>query len=144
MRSKKTRFSVFRVVIVLVAIAVLGWNVGQAGGKITLVVDVDEASFDGAPPGPLGGFSFYVGGDFADGGTFNCWGWIDEAGVGNVSQVFNIPGRGMIMTQGIEGGLLAITGGTGDFSNLRGDALQVFTGDGLDFTMEFEVKGAGF
>ena len=48
------------------------------------------------------------------------------------------------MTQGIEGGVLAITGGTGDFSNLRGDALQTFTGDGFNFTVEFEVKGAGF
>ena len=143
MRSKKTRFSVFRVVIVLVAIAVLGWNVGHAGGKFTLAVDVDEASFDDAPPGPLGGFSFYVGGDFADGGTFNCWGWIDGAGVGNVSQVFNIPGRGMIMTQGIEGGVLAVTGGTGDFRNVRGEGDQVFNGNGFDFDIAFDLLGAG-
>jgi hypothetical protein len=48
------------------------------------------------------------------------------------------------MTQGVEGGLLAITGGTGDFNNLRGDALQTFTGNGADFTIKFVGKGAGF
>ncbi len=108
----------------------------------TLTVDVDEASFDFAPA-MFGGVSFNIVGTFAGGGTFRCWGWIDAGGFGSVSQVYNIPGRGTIMTQGIEGGLLAVTGGTGDFSNVRGDALQVFTGTGFDFTMEFDLKGAG-
>ncbi len=108
----------------------------------TLTVDVDEASFIGPAAGVAGPFT--VEGDTGSGaGTFQCWGWIFADGSANVSQVFFISGRGSIMTQGIEGGLLAVTGGTGDFSNVRGDALQVFTGTGFDFTMEFDLKGAG-
>ena len=131
--------------LLFVAISLLSASSFVNSGNDTLLldVDVDEASFD-AVAAPGGGVSFNVVGAFGGGGTFRCWGWIDGAGEGSVSQVFNIPGRGAIMTQGIEGGLLAITGGTGDFNNLRGDALQSFTGDGFNFTIEFEVKGAGF
>jgi hypothetical protein len=128
-----------------VAISLLSASsfVSADNNTLLLDVDVDEASFD-AIIALGGGETFNVVGTFGDGGTFRCWGWIDGDGAGSVSQVFNIPGRGAIMTQGIEGGFLAITGGTGDFSNLRGDALQTFTGDGFNFTIEFEVKGAGF
>jgi len=109
-------------------------------------VDVDLTSFDsvglaandfGERPGP-----FNIVGTFESDGTFRCWGWIDEDGVGSVSQVFNIYGRGTIMTQGIEGGLLAVTGGTGEFLNVRGEALQTFIDNGFDFTMEFTLRGA--
>ena len=128
-----------------VAISLLSASsfVSADNNTLLLDVDVDEASFDFIMA-PLGGETFNVVGTFGDGGTFRCWGWMDEDGAGSVSQVFNIPGRGAIMTQGIENGLLAITGGTGDFNNLRGDALQIFTGDGFNFTIEFEGKGAGF
>ena len=126
---------------VVATLALVFAGVAEAG-KTTLTVDVDEGSFDFVTS-PLGAMSFNVVGTIAGGGTFRCWGWIDDVGMGSVSQVFNIPGRGTIMTQGIEGGLLAVTGGTGDFSNVRGDALQVFTGDGFDFTIEFDLKGAG-
>ena len=126
----------------MVATLALVFAGGAEAGKQTLTVDVDEESFDFVES-PSGAVSFNVVGTIAGGGTFRCWGWIDAAGIGSVSQVFNIPGRGAIMTQGIEGGLLAVTGGTGDFSNLRGDALQVFTGSGFDFTIEFDLKGAG-
>ena len=128
-----------------VAISLLSVSSFVSAGDNTLFleVDVDEASFD-AVVAASGAVSFNVVGDFDGGGTFRCWGWIDTDDAGSVSQVFNIPGRGMIMTQGIEGGLLAVTGGTGDFSNLRGDALQIFTGNGFNFTIEFEGKGAGF
>ena len=47
------------------------------------------------------------------------------------------------MTQGIEGGLLAVVGGTGKFRNLRGEGLQIFTGVGFDFIIEFDLKGGG-
>ncbi len=132
-------------VFLFIAISLLSVSSFVSAGNNTLLldVDVDEASFD-AILSPGGGETFHVVGAFGDGGTFRCWGWIDGAGVGSVSQVFNFPGRGAIMTQGIEGGLLAITGGTGDFNNLRGDALQSFTGDGFNFTMEFVGKGVGF
>ena len=129
---------------VVVTLALVFAGVAQAG-TLNLSVDVDETSFDFAPADVidgLDGIAFNVVGTFADGGTFRCWGWIDEMGEGSVSQVYTFPGRGSIMTQGIEGGLLAVTGGTGDFSNVRGDALQAFTGDGFNFTMEFTLRGA--
>jgi len=132
-------------VFLFVAISLLSVSsfVSAKDNTLLLDVEVDEASFVSILA-LGGGESFNIVGTFGDGGTFRCWGWIDGVGAGSVSQVFNIPGRGAIMTQGIEGGLLAITGGTGDFNNLRGDALQIFTGDGFNFTIEFEGKGAGF
>ena len=126
---------------VVATLALLFAGVADAG-TTTLNVDVDEGSFDFVPA-LFGGVSFNIVGTIEGGGTFRCWGWIDAEGAGSVSQVYNIPGRGAIMTQGIEGGFLAVTGGTGDFSNVRGDALQVFTGFGFDFTIEFDLKGAG-
>ncbi len=143
MNCVKKQLSLLGVVTTL-ALVFAGVAEADDDDELTLFVAVNLATNDTVIAAPLGGVSFNIEGTFAGGGTFRCWGWINPAGFGSVSQVYNIPGRGMIMTQGIEGGLLAITGGTGDFSNLRGDALQVFTGDGLDFTMEFEVKGAGF
>ena len=135
-----TKFVFWFVAISLLSVSSF---VSSDNNTLLLDVDVDETSFD-AVAAPGGGVSFNVVGEFGSSGTFRCWGWIDAGGAGSVSQVFNIPGRGAIMTQGIEGGFLAVTGGTGDFSNLRGDALQTFTGDGFNFTIEFEVKGAGF
>ena len=126
---------------VLATLALVFAGVAEAG-KTTLTVDVDEGSMDIASA-VFGGVAFNVVGTIEGGGTFRCWGWIDASGAGSVSQVFNIPGRGSIMTQGIEGGFLAVTGGTGDFSNVGGDALQVFTGTGFDFTIEFDLVGAG-
>ncbi len=125
-------------------IAVLSLTVvvteSQADETIVLNVDVDEASFAqvdlGGGVGP-----FNVEGDAGDGArTFQCWGWILADGSGNVSQVYNIAGRGAIMTQGQEGGFLAIVGGTGEFNEAEGEALQVFTGNGFDFTITFELE----
>ncbi len=136
-------------VFLFVAISLLSVSsfVSAGGHTLLLHVDVTETSFNSILAQNDGAVSFNVVGSF-DGGTFRCWGWIDGppgVGEGSVSQVFTFDdGRGMIMTQGIEGGLLAITGGTGDFNNLRGDARQTFTGTGNNFTMEFVGEGAGF
>ena len=138
MNCVKKQLSLLRLVATL---ALVFAGVAEAHEPI-LTVDVDEDSFDFVES-PSGAVSFNVVGSFGDGGTFRCWGWIDTEGIGSVSQVYNIPGRGAIMTQGIEGGLLAVTGGTRAFKNVRGDALQVFTGTGFDFTIEFDLKGAG-
>ena len=115
----------------------------RAGSSLSLTVDVDEASFVGPALGVQGAFN--VEGDTGSGPkTFQCWGWIFEDGATtNVSQVYNIAGRGAIMIQGQEGGFLAVVGGTDDFRNVRGEALQTFTGNGFDFTMEFNLTGAG-
>ena len=139
MQSIRKRFSLLRV-ISLAAIAALSLAVGvtevQAGTTLVLNVDVDEASFQNNDfPG-----AFNIVGDTGSGeGTFQCWGWINRDESANVSQSFNVEDRGAIMTQGPEGGLLAIVGGTGDFKNARGEARQVFNDDGtFDFTMTFK------
>ncbi len=149
MGSMKMRLGVFGVVVSLAAIAVLSWDVSHAGGqqgkggKLILTVDVDEKSFDAVEAlGEGGGVAFNIVGDIEGGGSFRCWGWIDAGGLGSVSQVYIIPDRGTIMTQGIEGGLLAVTGGTGDFRNLRGEGDQAFTDNGFDFVITFKFQGA--
>ncbi len=138
MNCAKKRLSLLGVVATL---ALFFAGAAEAGKKLTLTVDVDETSFDFVTA-PGEGISFNIVGTFEGGGTFRCWGWIDAMGFGSVSQVYNIPGRGAIMTQGIEGSLLAVTGGTDRFSKVRGEALQTFTGVGFDFTIEFDLKGA--
>ena len=146
MGSMKKRLTLLGVVVSLAAIAVLSSAVSVAqgvGGTLILAVDVDEASFVGPAAGVQGAFNLQ--GDTGSGAkSFQCWGWIFEDGsTTNVSQVYNIAGRGAIMIQGQEGGFLAVVGGTGDFSNVRGQGLQVFTGTGFDFTMTFDLQGAG-
>ena len=144
MQSIRKRFSLLRV-ISLAAIAALSLAVGvtevQAETTLVLNVDVDEASFQNRFfPGP-----FNIVGDTGSGeGTFQCWGWINRDESANVSQSFDVGDRGAIMTQGPEGGLLAIVGGTGDFNNARGEARQIFNDDGtFDFTMTFKFVKQG-
>jgi len=139
MCSIKNRFNLLRVVVSLAAIAVLSLAYGvtesQANDKLVLFVDVDEASFD-TPHGTPGPFN--IEGNIADSGdgTYQCWGWAFADGSGNVSQVYNIAG-GSIMTQGHDGAFLAIVGGTGKFSEAKGQAFQDFTGDGFNFEITF-------
>ncbi len=114
-------------------------DTGSGGDELVLNVIPDLSTFrqidlgDGVGP-------FTVEGDTGSGpGTFQCWGWLLPAGSpGNVSQVYKTAG-GSIMTQGQEGTLLAIVGGTGDFSEAQGEALQVF-GVGVNFTITFSFK----
>ena len=151
MRSMNLWWSRVVMVASVMAIVALGLTVsvtkGDPGkgkkGKFVLFVEVDEASYVGPVIGIEAG-AFNVEGEIVEGGSgpFRCWGWIDLDGVGSVSQVFALDGRGSIMTQGIEGGFLATTGGTDDFSDVRGEGLQTFTGVGFDFAIEFDLKGA--
>lgn len=140
---KKSLSLLVIVAVGLTAIAMLSLTVGVSegqvpGGQLIIPVDVDEASFD-APLGLPGPFN--VPGDTGSGaGSFQCWGWMDADGIAYVSQVYNVEG-GAIMTQGRERTPLAIVGGTGDFRNVRGEANQVFTGDGFNFTIDFDLKG---
>ncbi len=133
--------SLAAIVALSLAIGVTGASAGGGGGKLTLPVNVDEASFVGPGLGVQGPFHVEGAIDGED-RAFQCWGWILEDGATtSVSQVYNIAGRGSIMTLGQEGSLLAVVGGTGDFSNARGQALQVFTGVDLDFTLELSLSG---
>ena len=125
---------------VVATLALVFAAVADAGEKLTLFVDVDEASFVGPAMGVAGAFN--VEGDTGSGAeTFQCWGWQLVSGATNVSQVYFISGRGTIMTQGQEGVPMAVVGGTGDFRRAQGEALQVFTGDGFNFNIEFNLKG---
>jgi len=126
------------VTVALVFAGVAEADDGDDDDELILFVDVDEGSFRGPAMGVAGAFN--VEGDTGSGlGTFQCWGWIFADGVtANVSQVYNIPG-GTIMTQGQEGLPLAVVGGTGEFNDVEGEALQTFTGNGFDFTIEFDL-----
>ena len=137
MNCVKKQLSLFGVVATL---ALVFAGVAQAG-TLNLFVDVDETTFD-APLGQPGPFN--VEGDTGSGaGTFQCWGWIFADGTANVSQVYYIAGRGTITVQGQEGTLMSVVGGTGDFLNVRGEAIQVFTGNGFNFNIEFTLRGGG-
>ena len=126
------------VTVALVFAGVAEADDGDDDDELILFVDVDEGSFVGPAVGVAGAFN--VEGDTGSGaGTFQCWGWIFADGVtANVSQVYNIPG-GTIMTQGQEGLPLAVVGGTGEFNDVEGEALQTFTGIGFDFDIEFDL-----
>jgi len=130
---------------VVATVALVFTGVAEAGDddsdsdsdELILFVNVDEDSFDGPAEGDSGAFN--VVGDTGSGaGTFQCWGWIFEDGTANVSQVYTIPG-GKIMTQGEEGLPIAVVGGTGEFNDVEGEALQTFTGVGFDFTVVFDL-----
>ena len=105
------------------------------GGTLVLRVEVDFSTFD-LTPSPGGGGAFYISGvifnegeSSANGdeaiGRFDCWGWItaDPDSPGFVSQEWNLFGVGKLLLSGAEdAGPRAITGGTGQFSNVRGQA----------------------
>ena len=112
-----------------------GRDNGDDDDELVLHVAVDLDSFTqhdlGGGVGP-----FNIEGNTGSGaGSFRCWGWFPN---GIVSQVYNIGDRGSIMTLSQEGGFLAVVGGTGDFRNVQGEAIQVFTGNGFDFTITFD------
>ncbi len=69
-------------------VALVFASVAEAGKKLTLFVDVDEASFVGPALGVQGPFN--VEGDTGSGPrTFQCWGWIfEDDSPANVSQVY--------------------------------------------------------
>ena len=118
--------------------------------ELTVQVFVDFNTFDlrdgGAGTGP-----FYVGGAIVDPSTgqalgeFQCWGWFFQADRNMVNQEFNIDSRGKIILTGEEdGGLRPITGGTGDFRNVRGDTTFDLSNLGVDgsFLATFRLIGA--
>ncbi len=130
---------------------------GNAG--LVLRVATDGATFDTPAPAPGGGAAFYIGGVIcADGeigepcdsiGTFHCWGWLigPDQLAAVVSQEYDLDGRGKIQVQGVEDeGPRAVTGGTGDFRNVRGEATGFDFSDlaagGDEFIGTFKLKGA--
>ncbi len=144
---KRTRRIV--VGVVLTALVVLASPV-NAGRNLVLDVEADLSAFDVAPGGT--GCAFYVPGVIFEAdttnaiGTFHCWGWdvtCDGLSVVVVSQEFNLDGRGKIQVQGVEDdGPRAVTGGTGDFRNVRGQMTGADLSAFPDFTVTFKLIGA--
>ncbi len=147
----------------MVGLVLLGGSaVAEAGekkGKLVLRVATDGATLDAPAPAPGGGAAFYISGVicadpnlFADCdpiGTFHCWGWLIGPGqaVAVVAQEYDLDGRGKIQVQGVEDeGPRAVTGGTGDFRNVRGEAtgfdLSEFLNGNGEFIATFKLKGA--
>ncbi len=108
-------------------------------GLLELTVVADFGTFDLITT--TNGGPFYVGGIVQDSdgdqvGLFHCWGFMFNGGaVGVVTQEYDLTGRGKIILTGVEdGGPRAVTGGTGDFREVRGEAT------GFDFTL-FDSDG---
>jgi len=63
-----------------------------------------------------------------------------------VSQEFNLTNRGKILIAGVEGDdPRAVTGGTGDFANARGEGIPDVSGfltEAFFFTIDFSLTGA--
>ncbi len=123
------------------------------GGALVLTVEM-ENNFD-LTPSPGGGGAFYIGGAIFDEGEssangdtaighFDCWVWFQAAGTaGFVLQEWNLFGVGKLQLQGAEdGGPRAITGGTGQFRNARGEATGFEFFEGY-FEGTFKIIGAG-
>ncbi len=147
--------------IVLGLMLLGGFAVAEAHEEVNLElrVKIDGSTFDVALVDIVGiGGAFYVTGDICQElgpvgtcvsiGTFHCWGWLfnasDPASSAVVSQEYNLDGRGKIQVQGVEdGGPRAVTGGTGDFRNVRGEATEFdfsnFLSDG-EFTGTFKLE----
>ena len=134
-------------VLFVVSLAAAGPSYAH-GQFLTLDVKPDGGTFTMVDDGNSGGPFFISGPIFAPGtvvdpiGKFLCWGYFGEEGaVVVVSQEFDLDGRGKIQVQGVEDeGPRAVTGGTGDFRNVRGEADVVFTGP-LNFTSSFRLIG---
>lgn len=98
---------------------------------LTVNVLVDFNTFDQVPS--ANGGPFYVGGTILDPdtgeelGLFHCFGFFFQGGaLALVSQEFDFTGRGKIVLTGIEDeGPRAITGGTGRFRRVRGEAVGI-------------------
>ncbi len=153
-----------RLFVLMVGLALLGgFTVAEAKGKkgdLVLRVATDGTTFDSTAigPGGGGGAAFYIGGVIcADPtlfaacvpiGTFHCWGWLigPDQMAAVVSQEYDLDGRGKIQVQGVEDeGPRAVTGGTGDFRNVRGEATGFDLSDlfvGGEFTATFKLQGA--
>lgn len=147
-----------KLLTVLFCLSLLGVTAAVQAGNLKLRVDTDGfADFDSTAAGALGGVAFYVSGKICKElvllgpctpkGTFHCWGWIRGDGLGVVAQEFDLDGYGKIQVQGVEDdGPRAVTGGTGAFRNVRGEATgfdfsQFGSGPG-EFIADFRLIGA--
>ncbi len=144
----------YRLVLLTIAVAVALVSSNPAlaakpdGNTLTVTVVADLATFDLLPS--ANGGPFYVGGTIEDPdtgnqiGIFHCWGFFFDGGaLGVVSQEYDLFDRGKIMLAGVEdAGPRAITGGTGQFRNLRGEADNFTLASFPIFDVTFTLIGA--
>jgi hypothetical protein len=149
---KKTQLTLIGLVLAIV----FAFANPAYGGNLVLDVKADLNAFDavlGDPSISAGtGCQFYVPGVIFEAGTdnpigtFHCWGWdalCDGGTAVVVSQEFNLDGRGKIQVQGIEDeGPRAVTGGTGQYRNVRGEMTGADLSAFPDFTVTFKLIGA--
>ncbi|MEE8491935.1 MAG: hypothetical protein V3S60_09845 [Acidimicrobiia bacterium] len=150
---KKTAIGGGLVVAALAAPGLTGTAEAKGGKWIVLDIDTDGfADFESTGAG-LG--AFYVSGEIMARGTmapvigsFHCWGYLRAAdGLGVVNQEFDLNGRGKILIAGVESDApRAVTGGTGNFRNARGQGnpdveLFDFNNSGK-FRIAFNLTGA--
>ena len=117
--------------------------------EFTLCVQADTTQFNLIDTGDGNG-PFFVPGDIVVPGTmevigkFRCWGWFFEDGANAVvNQEYELFGCGKIQTQGVEdNGPRAVTGGTGDFSEVSGEITEANLTNFPKFTVTFELEDA--
>ena len=138
---------------IAVAVALAPWNPALAakpdGGTLTVTVIADFGTLDVVPT--ANGGPFYIGGTIEDPdtgehiGIFHCWGFFIQGGaLGVVNQEYDLFDRGKIILTGVEdSGPRAITGGTGEFRNLRGEADNFTLATFPVFDVTFHLIGSG-
>jgi hypothetical protein len=121
----------------------------SARNTMTLRVIADPGALDFVPSNFPGQGPFYIPGEiFVPGtndkiGDFHCWGFFVQGGaIGVVSQEYDLAGRGKIQVQGVEDeGPRAVTGGTGEFRNVRGEMTGADLSNFPDFAVTFALIG---
>lgn len=138
-------------IVLAVLIGLGGPAVAGNGSLLRLKVIADPGTLDIIASPVPGQGPFYVTGEIFDAdvmmgpiGTFHCWGFFIAGGtVTIVSQEYDLDGRGKIQVQGIEDeGPRAITGGTGQFRNVRGEMTGANLSNFPEFTVTFKLIGA--
>jgi hypothetical protein len=140
-------------VAVLALILSLASSSPSAGKSNKMVLDVlaDPGQLDLIESGAFPGQGpFYIPGTIFRPGTsqvigeFHCWGFFIQGGaLAVVAQEFHLFGRGKIQVQGVEDeGPRAVTGGTGDFLNVRGEMTGADLSNFPDFRVTFRLLGA--
>jgi hypothetical protein len=135
---------------VFVTLLLASWNPAAAAkpsrdNTLDVIVVADLGTLDVVPS--ANGGPFYVGGIIQDLegqqiGVFHCLGFF-FAGGGVVDQEYDFFDRGKIVLTGVEDeGPRAITGGTGEFRNVRGEAFGFDFNSFPEFPVTFNLIGA--